>query len=151
MVLQCCQYVNKMTNEFTLEDMSYGEHDLIKCGLDSSLIDLMLSFGKTMISLNLSKEELVLTYALIVYCEDRPNLVRGSYVCQIQEKYAFILQNLMGLPKNTQKRNGKNVFPEVIFLLSQARFIVFKLRPVLQSLFEQHKDSLPELMNEMII
>ena len=39
---------------------------------------MMISFGKTMISLNLSKEELVLTYALIVYCEDRPNLTQGK-------------------------------------------------------------------------
>jgi hypothetical protein len=151
MVLQCCQYVNKITDEFTLEDMSYGEQDLKKCGLDTNLIQMMISFGKTMISLNLSKEELVLTYALIVYCEDRPNLTQGQYVCNIQEKYAFLLQNLMALPKNSLKRNGKNVFPEVIFLLSQARLIVFKLRPVLQSLIEQFGESLPELMRELIL
>ena len=33
MVLQCCQYVNKVTREFTLEDMGYGEYELSQCGL----------------------------------------------------------------------------------------------------------------------
>jgi len=64
-----------------------------------------------MISINLSKEELVLTYVLIIFCEDRHGLEEVSQVSQTQEKFAFILQQLMNLSKNTQKRNGKNRFP----------------------------------------
>ena len=52
----------------------------------------MISFGKTMISLNLSKEELVLTYALIIYCEDRPNLLRGM-THRLQEWKCFNVSN----------------------------------------------------------
>ena len=36
---------------------------------------------------------------------------QGSNVSQTQEKFAFILQQLMNLSKNTQKRSGKNRFP----------------------------------------
>jgi len=151
MVLQCCQYVNKVTREFTLEDMGYGEYELGQCGLSQQLIERLFAFGKTMISINLSKEELVLTYVLIIFCEDRHGLEEGSVVSQTQEKFAFILQQLMNLSKNTQKRSGKNRFPEVIFLLSEARCITFMLRPLLHSLNDQFEDILPALMKEMII
>jgi len=151
MVLQCCQYVNKVTREFTLEDMGYGEYELSQCGLSQQLIERLFTFGKTMISINLSKEELVLTYVLIIFCEDRHGLEEGSVVSQTQEKFAFILQQLMNLSKNTQKRSGKNRFPEVIFLLSEARCITFMLRPLLHSLNDQFEDILPALMKEMII
>jgi vitamin D3 receptor len=151
MVLQCCQYVNKVTREFTLEDMGYGEYELSKCGLSQALIERLFAFGKTMISINLSKEELVLTYVLIIFCDDRHGLEEGSDVSRTQEKFAFILQQLMNLTKNTQKRSGKNRFPEVIFLLSEARCITFMLRPLLQALNDQFEDILPALMKEMII
>jgi len=78
MVLQCCQYVNKVTREFTLEDMGYGEYELSQCGLSQQLIERLFTFGKTMISINLSKEELVLTYVLIIFCEDRHGLEEGK-------------------------------------------------------------------------
>lgn len=110
MVLQCCQYVNKVTREFTLEDMGYGEYELSQCGLSQQLIERLFTFGKTMISINLSKEELVLTYVLIIFCEDRHGLEEVSQVSQTQEKFAFILQQLMNLSKNTQKKKWKKSF-----------------------------------------
>jgi vitamin D3 receptor len=151
MVLQCCQYVNKVTHEFTLEDMGYGEFELSQCGLCTQLIERLIAFGKTMIAINLSKEELVLAYVLIIFCEDRFGLDEVPSVSNTQEKFALTLQQLMNLSKNTQKRNGKNRFPEVIFLLSEARCITFMLRPLLQALNNQYEEFLPDLMKEMII
>ena len=72
-------------------------------------------------------------------------------VSQIQERYAVLLQKLMNLSTNTARRNGKNKFPEIIFMLSEARCIAFLLRPLFEALNEQYANVLPTLMKEMIL
>lgn len=151
LLLQSCQYLNTNNNEFRVQDMSYNVSDLEHCGLDQTAIQRFVAFGKTLNSISLSKEELVVTFTLIIFCEDRKGLQEVNDVSQIQERYAMLLQKLMSLSTNTARRNGKNRFPEVIFMLSEARCIAFIIRPLMDALYEQCPDELPALMTEMIL
>lgn len=150
-LLQTCQFYNISQNEFEIEDMSYGFDDFQQCGLDKNIIQRFLSIAKTIKSIDLSKEELVIAFTLIIFCEDRKGLCEVNEVSQIQERYAVLLQKLMSLSNNTGRRNGKNKFPEVIFMLSEARCIAFLMRPLFEGLNDQYADVLPTLMKEMIL
>jgi len=62
--------------------------------------------------MELSKEEMVLTTMIIVFSDDRNTLTdRESTVTGIQETYAMMLQQLMNLESQKQKRRGRNKFP----------------------------------------
>jgi len=151
MLLQSCQFYNVARNEFELDDMGYGRDDMKECGLDSNILQRICAIAKTIKSMDLAKDELVIVYTLIIFCEDRKGLGEVQEVSQIQERYAVLLQKLMNLSTNTARRNGKNKFPEIIFMLSEARCIAFLMRPLFEALNEQYANVLPTLMKEMIL
>ena len=67
-----------------------------------------------MAKLDLSKEEMVLTTMLIIFCHDRctlPDVEEAADVIQQQETYAMMLQQLMNIESQKDKRGGKNKFP----------------------------------------
>ena len=74
LLLQSCQFYNISKNQFMIEDMNYGLDDFLQCGLDKvrfkawenfqlfsqSVIQRYVTIAKTLASIDLSKEELVI-------------------------------------------------------------------------------------------
>jgi hypothetical protein len=126
-LLNICDYYNSETSQIEIGQCSYPIHKLTSSGISSSSLDKIHTFIRSIRALELREEEKALALLIVLFSEDRGS--KEESLSQLQESYAMTLKDLLDARKGQKSR--RNVFAELMFLLSELRRLSVSCRPYL--------------------
>ncbi|CAG5081888.1 Oidioi.mRNA.OKI2018_I69.PAR.g9985.t1.cds [Oikopleura dioica] len=144
-LLNICDFYNCEKGQIEIGQCSYPVHKLTAAGVASSFLEKFQKFVKSIYSLQLREEEKALALMIILFSEDRGS--KAESLSQIQESYAMTLKEILDARRGAKSK--RNIFAELMFLLSELRRLSVSCRPYLIAFSDSCHDQLNPVLREI--